>query len=202
MSYTLTRRENSILWRRAACLALVWAAFAAQPAVGDEVSFKIEKQPVAAALNEFALQSGREILFSSDIATEEDAQAVDGFFEPEAALAMLLAATNLTYSVTDGETFLVTNGEQEEGDSQQPDVSQSESEDPAEEEELDPVALAPTVVTGSRLAQGDPTARVLTITAEDIAKRGVSSVEDIIRTIPNLLVDQQHQQHELRKQSH
>ena len=186
MSYTLTRRENSILWRRAACLALVWAAFAAQPAVGDEVSFKIEKQPVAAALNEFALQSGREILFSSDIATEEDAQAVDGFFEPEAALAMLLAATNLTYSVTDGETFLVTNGEQEEGDSQQPDVSQSESEDPAEEEELDPVALAPTVVTGSRLAQGDPTARVLTITAEDIAKRGVSSVEDIIRTIPQI----------------
>ena len=54
------------------------------------------------------------------------------------------------------------------------------------EKESDPVALAPTVVTGTRLVQGDPTARVLTITAEDIAKRGVGSVEDIIRTIPQI----------------
>ena len=186
MSYTLTRRENSILWRRAACLALVWAAFAAQPAVADEVSFKIEKQPVAAALNQFALQSGREILFSSDIANEEDAQAVDGSYEPEAALAMLLAATNLTYSVTDGEIFLVTNGEQEESDSQQPEDSQAEPAEPEEEEVDDPLTLQTQTVTGTRLAQGDPTARVVTITAEDIAKRGLSSVEDVMRTIPQI----------------
>ena len=186
MSYTLTHRENSILWRRAACLALVWAAFAAQPAVADEVGFKIEKQPVAAALNEFALQSGREILFSSDIANEEDAQAVDGSYEPEAALAMLLAATNLTYSVTDGEIFLVTNGEQEESDSQQPEDSQAEPAEPEEDEVDDPLELRTQTVTGTRLAQGDPTAHVLTITAEDIAKRGVSSVEDVMRTIPQI----------------
>ena len=44
--------------------------------------------------------------------------------------------------------------------------------------------IAPTSVTGTRLAGGDPTARILTITAEDLAKRGISSVEDAIRTIP------------------
>jgi len=39
-------------------------------------------------------------------------------------------------------------------------------------------------VTGSRLAGGDPTARVYTITAGDIAAQGLSSVEDIVRSIP------------------
>ena len=56
----------------------------------------------------------------------------------------------------------------------------------ADEEDAEPIALAPSVVTGSRLIQGDPTARVFTITAEDIAKRGISSVEDVIRTIPQI----------------
>jgi len=49
-----------------------------------------------------------------------------------------------------------------------------------------PLELEPTAVTGTRLTGGDPTARVLTITAEDIAKRGISSVEDVIRTIPQV----------------
>ena len=56
----------------------------------------------------------------------------------------------------------------------------------ADEEDAEPIVIAPSVVTGSRLIEGDPTARVLTITAEDIAKRGISSVEDVIRTIPQI----------------
>ena len=40
-------------------------------------------------------------------------------------------------------------------------------------------------VTGSRLAAGDPSARVQVITAEDIEARGFSTVEDIMRTIPH-----------------
>ncbi|WP_448665095.1 TonB-dependent receptor plug domain-containing protein [Sphingomonas sp. CJ20] len=42
-------------------------------------------------------------------------------------------------------------------------------------------------VTGSRLANGDPTARVTVITAKEIQARGVTSVDELIRTLPQNL---------------
>ncbi len=39
-------------------------------------------------------------------------------------------------------------------------------------------------VTGSRLKNGDVTARVVVITKEEITARGVTSIEDLIRTLP------------------
>ena len=55
-------------------------------------------------------------------------------------------------------------------------------EDPLLEEEA--IELAPSVVTGSRLVGGDPSAKVFVLTAQDIQRRGISSVEDIFRTLP------------------
>lgn len=40
------------------------------------------------------------------------------------------------------------------------------------------------VVTGSRLPKGDPTAFVYSLTVEDFEARGVSSVEELMRTLP------------------
>ena len=40
------------------------------------------------------------------------------------------------------------------------------------------------VVTGTRLSGGDPTARVEVITAEDIAMQGLTTFEDVIRSLP------------------
>ncbi|MDE0039036.1 MAG: TonB-dependent receptor plug domain-containing protein [Gammaproteobacteria bacterium] len=40
------------------------------------------------------------------------------------------------------------------------------------------------VVTGSRLPKGDPTAFVYSLTIEDFEARGVSSVEELMRTLP------------------
>ncbi len=42
-------------------------------------------------------------------------------------------------------------------------------------------------VTGSRLANGDPTARITVITAKEIQARGVTSVDELIRTLPQNL---------------
>ncbi len=39
-------------------------------------------------------------------------------------------------------------------------------------------------VTGSRLVGGDPSARVYSLSAEDIATRGVSNLEELFRTLP------------------
>lgn len=48
----------------------------------------------------------------------------------------------------------------------------------------EPIELEALTVTGSRLATGDPTARVYSITAEDIKRLGVSNVEELMRTLP------------------
>ena len=49
------------------------------------------------------------------------------------------------------------------------------------------IELEPQIVTGSRLRVGDPSARVDVMTAEDIAARGLSTAEDVIRAIPQNL---------------
>lgn len=53
---------------------------------------------------------------------------------------------------------------------------------PAVAEEADDVETI--VVTGSRLPKGDPTSFVYSLTVEDFAARGVSSVEELMRTLP------------------
>lgn len=59
----------------------------------------------------------------------------------------------------------------------------AQAEEPAAAEE-EPLEIAPLTVTGSNLKSGDPTVRVYSFTAEDIAVRGVSSLEDFLRTLP------------------
>ena len=58
-----------------------------------------------------------------------------------------------------------------------------EAADTADTEE-DAVELAEQVVTGSRLEGGDPSARIYSYTAEEIAARGVSTLEEFFRTLP------------------
>ena len=50
--------------------------------------------------------------------------------------------------------------------------------------EEDALELRGQTVTGSRLVGGDQTARVYSFSAEDIATRGVSSLEELMRTLP------------------
>ena len=50
--------------------------------------------------------------------------------------------------------------------------------------EEEPVEIDPQTVTGTRLIGGDPSAKVFSITAEDMSRRGISSLEDLFRTLP------------------
>ena len=61
----------------------------------------------------------------------------------------------------------------QESDDQETDIQEAPEQD-----------IEEVTVTGTRLATGDPSARIEVITAEDIAGRGFSNVEDIIRSIP------------------
>ena len=70
----------------------------------------------------------------------------------------------------------------QDADTDTEDEAATEDAEPAAVEE--PIELEAQTVTGSRLAMGDPTARVYSITADDIERLGVSSVEELMRTLP------------------
>ena len=60
---------------------------------------KIESQPLGTALQEFAKQSGIQIIFFSRLAEGREARALEGSYTLTAALEYLLAGSNLTFEV-------------------------------------------------------------------------------------------------------
>ncbi len=79
----------------------------AAEAVHFHVDFHIEAQNLGSALNQFALQSGKEILFVEDEISGKSTSEVSGKYHPLAALDRLLANTGLEYRITDLDTILV-----------------------------------------------------------------------------------------------
>ncbi len=143
--------------------------------------FDIATQPLATALGEFARQSGRQILFSTEVAADKRTGGVKGELEPEAALRALLKGTGLTYRITADDTLLV--------DRPQPDVQgrpggagagyvTGDAKDRILEQ------LEEIVVTGSWIRAGRGPSPVQTYSRADIQERGSASVARFLRTIP------------------
>src|SRR5882724_82942 len=76
-------------------------------AAADPKAFDIERGNLASALTQFAAQSDRQILFSTDTVAAKRSNPIKGELEPEAALRQLLKGTGLTYRVTSDNTILV-----------------------------------------------------------------------------------------------
>lgn len=86
----------------ACALAFTIVAEAAETDSGSpRYHLKIEPQPLGTALQEFAKQSGLQIIFFSRAVEGREAPALDGNFGLAAALERLLAGSGLTYAVID-----------------------------------------------------------------------------------------------------
>jgi len=103
--------------RRGAFAALAWAASGlalsaptsalAQAANARTLqSFDLPAQPLSQALNQLALQSHREILFSPSLTAGRRSPALRGVFTPEEALSRLLSGSGLVVRL-EGRSFLV-----------------------------------------------------------------------------------------------
>jgi outer membrane receptor protein involved in Fe transport len=97
------------------CAAALIMAATPAAAQADPVSFDIPSQPMGAALNQFAQQSKIEILFSSKIARDLNAPAIQGKMEPREALAMLLAQSGLGYRATPTGSFVIEAADPQSG---------------------------------------------------------------------------------------
>ena len=71
---------------------LAGAALAAAPL---KIHFRLPAEPAEQALKRFSLQSGLEVLFTTDAAANVTTNAVDGEFHPKEAIDQMLEGTTL-----------------------------------------------------------------------------------------------------------
>ena len=177
------QRFIGIAMRRVTGAALfIGVAFSAEP-----VDFDIAAQPLDGALNEFALQSDREIFYSSDLVEGKRAKRVNGSYEPEDALDILLADTGLDYSVTGQETFLVA-AEETMPEKYRPVSTQR----PMIHKKSADMALNEIIVTANRRETTllHTSSSVSVFTAQFIEERALRSIDDLIGLTPGIVADQ------------
>ena len=161
-------------------LAVLALAAAATSAQSEEVlTLDIKPQEAGSALVSLARSSGVQIMLVEQAGAEVEVEGLKGEFKLEEALATLLADTGLAYEFASENLVLVQAAERE----QEPEEDEAPDEAQGDEEE-EAIELTPQTVTGSRLIGGDPSAKVYSFTAEEIARFGVSNLEDFFRKLP------------------
>ena len=163
----------------AATVALALTGAAASAQSEEMLTLDIEPQKAGPALVRLARSSGVQIMLTEGAGEEAEVEGLKGEYRFEEALAAMLTDTGLEYEFASANVVLVQQAQ--EGEDADSDAA---AEEPVVAEEEEPLELEKQVVTGSRLPGGDPTARVYSYTAEDIAARGVSTLEEFFRTLP------------------
>ena len=183
--------------KRAAMGGAALVALVAGTAAAEPVEFAIAPGALGKALNDFSMQSDREILVSSELVSGKQSAGVKGSYEPEEALGKLLAGAGLNYRLTSSNVFLVdapkaaaapTPAQAEiigEGaEETEPEVLETPASAPADSERREQVI----VVVGTHI-QGARTTDALPVTVigeEQLAAIGADSGDDLFRSIPQM----------------
>lgn len=175
--------------RRGAVLALLCAtALTAAPTVAvvaaprrpdAALRFDIPAQPLSQALNQLALRSDREILFSPALTQGKRSERLSGVFTAEAALHQLLAGSGLTVQL-EGRSFLVLPAAQ-------PARSSAATARAAAPPPLS-VAINSVVVTAlkrSSLARQTPISMTV-LSGEQLSRAGIVDLEKAAPLLPGL----------------
>jgi hypothetical protein len=88
-------------------VAVAWIPRLAGAPSGEPVkyNFKIDSQPLGTALQEFAKQSGVQIIFFSEVTEGFRAPALNGSYTVAGALGMLLSGSHLIFRVINPKTI-------------------------------------------------------------------------------------------------
>ncbi|ESQ87015.1 TonB-dependent receptor [Asticcacaulis benevestitus] len=148
-------------------LALMLGAALASSALAQAkptYAFKIPSENTADALNAFAVQAKVHLLFPYDQAAKTSAQAVEGVFTREQALAKILEGTGLEIASQSDDTISLRTIQA------RPEASSG----PATE----------VIVTGTHIRGGNPTSPVHVIDRKEIDRSGYADIGDVIRSLP------------------
>ncbi|WP_395444105.1 TonB-dependent receptor [Caulobacter sp. UC70_42] len=170
------------------------AALCAGPAWAQApgtLEFNIAPASLDASLRQFAIQSGREVIFNPDLVSGRRTNGLQGALKPDDGLRRLLAGSGLSYQITGPRTFVV----QKAGATltaaalrqpiavQGPPVAPSPTLAPPAEE---PALVNEVVVIGSRIAGAKVTGNlpVSVLDADQLRAQGVVSAGELIATLP------------------
>ncbi len=183
-------------WKRATSRGLLCAvsavalALSAGAAIAQAVPFKIDSQPAATGIPQFARQAGVQILIHADAVQGKQTAPVRGALPINEALDRLLAGTGLVVVSNDGQTIilapprggLVKARWSASGEAAPPPIAAPEP--PPQPDE--PSLIAEVIVTGTRSTSRTVTesmAPIDVISAAELTKSGKSSTRDLISTL-------------------
>ena len=170
-------RRTNIFKRNALALGITSALAMVAPTLlhaeeSGKYQINIASQNIGQAVRELAKDVGAQIVMPSELGRAFQSPSLDGEYSLVQALDMLVEGSGLEYEFLSDKSVIIKKAAAEEGQGKD---GSSEVTDDVDEEIL---------VTGTRLKQGDPSARVEVITSELIRSRGLSSAEEVIRSIP------------------
>lgn len=150
--------------------ALVCAA-PARAQASDEFQFSLPAQNLSTALREVSVRTGRNIIAPADLVRGRQAPPLSGSFTVEGAVRMLLTDSGLdARAVGDSLVIFRSNAGEALTESAESDEATAEGET--------------IVVTGTNIRGARPTSPTIVISREDIDRSGATSVEQLMRQVP------------------
>lgn len=143
------------------------------PAYAQEVTrtYNIQPQDLNSALREFAIQTGRDVLYPPEIVAGKRSPGVQGALKERQALEALLAGTGLRFTQT------ASNGYAVRDPASPTQLGAADASAPDEEEVL--------VVTGTNIRGAPPVgSNPLAFTQDDVRESGALTVQSFLQTIP------------------
>jgi iron complex outermembrane receptor protein len=188
---------------RRRCVALAIAAAYIAPTWADDskTTFNIPAQDLSSALRDYARQSNREILFSTDVAKGKKTAGVKASLTADDALQALLAGTGLVIARSPNGTTLVTTPDAKEasdtsGPTHAPEGAKINSQSAVAERNRDSDLAANTidavVVTARRTEENLQSVpiSISVFNQEQLSERNVTSGADLATYTPSLTANQ------------
>jgi iron complex outermembrane receptor protein len=170
----------------AALAASVCLVAIATPASAQTRVYNIPAGSLKSALDAYARQSGRQVIYKSDEVRSARSPGAKGALSADAALRALLAGTGFTVrNDASGAVAIVRSaGDPTAADANSAAFATSGPQDPASQER-ERVKDEEIVVTGSNIRGSKPGASPLKVyTKTDIEQTGATSVTDFLRVMP------------------
>lgn len=175
--------------RRRAILATLTAALTlGQPALAAPKSFHIKAQDAGPAVAEFARQADVQLLLSAAAARGKRTNALEGTFDVDQGLALLLKGAGLRARRIAPGIYAVTR-EPKTAPTHEPDAAPPAPTAPAQV--TGPASLDALVVTGTRIRRANTSAAapVTTVSRDALRLGGVVNLEDAINRLPEARAD-------------
>ena len=176
------------------CVAALLTGHAGAALAAKAVTFNIAAVDLADALNQFALQSDRQIVVASALAVGREAQPLHGTYDTQEALNALLRDSGLAHRISTDGTIVIfqDQGTQRlKGSSQNPirvAAAQTQSAATAAPNSAAAAPVEEVVVTGSRIVrEGYEAPTPLTVVgAEQLQTNANAGLIEYLNTIPAL----------------